>query len=438
MKAKDRIPVSLQQERLLVLQALNPQANLNIAVLLTFPAPIEASIITAAIETIVAAQSALRTSIRFVDRDYAQIVHDRDALRMPVTTVSDDADESVRRRASALAKEPIDIGHAPLFRVVLFGDPARHLLLIVHHLIADGWSVGLFVDQLLASMRGDGQGEDQRAQLSSYGDFAVRQRGAADDAVLAAQREYWQRHLAGASVSLELPTDYAAADMAFKGETVAVDVPHAVHMAATDLAAGLGVSLFMTMHAAICTVLSRIANNDDLLILIPWAGRTKPEFYSTIGCFVDLLALRTDLSNNPTFHELVRRVSDACFDAYDHADLPIERALRCVGDRDPRGRPAAPRVFVNMLSFPFSAARRDGVCAWLIQDTNVGRRPDLNFYVHDYQDQLALGLLFNAALFTTERARGLLNQVLEVLAQVTREPDRPIGDLSFGVVAVGR
>ena len=215
--------------------------------------------------------------------------------------------------------------------ILLKLEPEEHIFLVVlHHIAADGWSLGIFFREFAALYEAYSQGQSVSLPALSvqYADFAVWQRQSLQGEVLDAQLQYWKKQLAGIPSVLELATDRPRpAVQNYRGARQPLTLTKSTVEALEDLGRREGATMFMTLLAAFKILLHRYTGQDDIVVGSPTAGRSRTEIEGLIGFFVNNLVLRTDLSDDPTFRELLSRVRETALGAYAHQDLPFEKLV---------------------------------------------------------------------------------------------------------------
>lgn len=329
-------PTSFAQRRLWFIDQLvpgNPAYTLHCTVPLKFRLNIPQ--LRSALNEIVRRHDTLRTTFDVTDGEPLQIVHSEPDLPLPVTDLQemdDSAKEAeVPRLAAEEAQRPFDLRKGPLIRTALLKLREDHyvLLLTLHHIVADGWSLGIFFNELKeiygALIRGR---PSPLPELPiQYADFAVWQRDRLRGEVLAEQLAYWRERLANLLV-LQMPTDRRRPPVAsFRGDSHIFRLPASLMAELKHLSRREGVTLFMTLLAAFKVLLCRYTGQEEIVIGSPIANRNRAEIEGLIGFFVNTLVLRTDLSGDPTFVEALARVREVTLGAYAHQDLPFEKLV---------------------------------------------------------------------------------------------------------------
>jgi amino acid adenylation domain-containing protein len=283
-----------------------------------------------------------------------QVVLPHRGLALPLVDLAELAHPAAaaRRLAAELGRRPFALASGPLLRTVLLRLAAdEHLLVVVlHHIVGDGWSVAIFLRELAALQAAFAAGEPSPLpELAlQYADFARWQRGWLDDAALAAPLAFWRQALAGAPPRLALPLDRPRpATQSFRGARLAVPIPAPLAAALRGVARQAGATLFMALLAAFDVLLWRWSGESDLVVGVPVANRDRVEIEGLIGCFVNTLALRVELSGDPTLEQVLARVRQASLDAFAHQEMPFEKLVEALA---PQRDPSAPPLFQVALA----------------------------------------------------------------------------------------
>ncbi len=352
------MPLSFAQRRLWFLDQLDPgRAEYLIPMGLRISGPLDVAALEAALTELVERHEVLRT--RFVtdgDGTPGQIVDEPRPLPLALHDLRYVTDDGAREKAATALVDtegfkPVDLSTGPMVRALLLrlADEEHLLSLTVHHIAFDGWSVGVLSRELttLYTARVTGVAAGLPEPPLQYADFAVWQRSWFTGDVLSNQLDYWRGRLAGTE-ALELPTDRRRpARRSGNGAMLTFGVPAATADGARRLAHDTGASLFMTLLAVFQAVLSRYSGQEDIAVGTPIAGRNRAEIEDMVGFFVNTLVMRTDLSGDPTFTELIDRVKDTALGAYDHQDMPFERLVEELApQRDLSRNPLFQTMFV--------------------------------------------------------------------------------------------
>jgi amino acid adenylation domain-containing protein len=331
------LPLSFAQQRLWFLDQLDrDSATYTIRAPMRLEGAIEARAVEQSLAEIVRRHEALRTTFVAVGGEPHQVIATEPSFTMPVVDLTSlpelTREAEARRLAAEDARRPFDLSRRPLFRATLvrLGERAHLLLMTMHHVVSDGWSVGVLQRELAALYGAYAAGRPSPLpELAvQVADVALWQRAWLSGEVLAAQLAYWTEQLRGAPAALELPTDRPRpVAQSYQGATHSFTLPRTLSAALAALSRGEGVTLFMTLLAAFQVLLYRYSGQDDVVVGTAIAGRTRVETEGLIGLFVNTLVLRTNLGGEPTFRELLARVRQVTLGAFAHQDVPFEKLV---------------------------------------------------------------------------------------------------------------
>ncbi|MHC5758897.1 amino acid adenylation domain-containing protein [Nostoc sp.] len=335
------LPLSFAQQRLWFLDQLEGENCVyNVPFFWQINGFLNISALEQAITEIVQRHEVLRTSFCVVDESPIQVIHAHPQLTMQVRDWRQLTEENQLSKATQLATEelqqPFDLSNPPLLRVKLLqlSDQSYLLLLVIHHIVCDGWSMDIFRRELFSLYTAfcARKPSPLTELLLQYADFAHWQRQWLQGKVLETQLNYWQKQLAAVPPLLELPTDKTRPSVqSFRGRSEFLELNQDLTQKLKRLSQESGTTLFMTMLTAFTLLLSRYSGQEDIIVGSAIANRNRRETETLIGFFVNTLALRTNLQGNPTFLELLERVKQVTLDAYDHQDLPFEKLVDELG-----------------------------------------------------------------------------------------------------------
>lgn len=424
-------PLSFAQERLWFLDRLGMGGiTYNVPWSLRLEGSLDVQALELAIAEVLCRHASLRT--RFADRDGKpeQIV---DACRPFSLVVQRVRSERIEAVLQSLAERRFDLAAGPLARFDLLqtGATTFHLSCMVHHIVCDGWSIDLMAEELCALYAAFAQGKPAPLQPMTvqYTDYAHWQRAWLDETRVKDQLHYWREQLKGAPAALALPTDRPRpAEASYRGASVPFALSAEVTRALQELAHREGATLFMVLFAALNVVLARWSGQSDIVVGSPIAGRTERETEPMVGFFVNTLALRTDLSGDPSFLELLQRVRRTALDAYAHQELPFEKLVEALQPVRDLSRQA---IFQVMLSLhtpkPLLAI------AGLTLEAKVGRTPtakfDLSIEASLQEGVLHASLEYASDLFDRATMERLVAHYQRVLSLALAQPACPIGQL---------
>jgi surfactin family lipopeptide synthetase A len=334
---KESLPLSFAQARLWFLNQLEGgTATYNMPEPLQLTGDLDVAALELAVQKVLQRHEVLRTSFQIVDGTPVQVISNNSSITLPLVDLQQlsAGEQSARLQEIAIAEsqKTFDLTVAPMLRVTLvrLATKSHVLLLTMHHIISDGWSMGIFVDELSTLYQAIYMGTPvQLPELPiQYADFASWQRQWLTGEVLQTQLDYWKHQLAAAPPLLELPNDRPRPSMqTFRGGTASFYLDRELTQQLKTLSQRSGATLFMTLLAAFATLLSRYSRQEDIVIGSPIANRNHSGIESLIGFFVNTLVLHTKLAGNPTFLELLEQVRETTLDAYEHQDLPFEKLV---------------------------------------------------------------------------------------------------------------
>ena len=427
----DGVPLSFAQQRLWFLDRLEPASpfyNVPLAVRLTGELDLPA--LAAALGEIVRRHAALRT--RFLARagQPVQVIEPETPeimVNIPVADLSHlpagEREGEAERLARAEARRPFDLGRAPLLRVSLFrlGAGESLLLAVFHHIVSDGWSMGVFLGEIAALYRAALAGEPSPLPPLpiQYADFALWQRGWLAGEALERQLGWWRRQLADVP-PLALPTDRSRpAVPAYRGGRSPLALPAAAAAEVAALARREGATLFMTLLAAFSAVLGRWAGAELLAVGTPVAGRNRGELEPLIGFFVNTLALRADLAGDPTGRTLLARCRETALGAYAHQDLPFEKLVEELRPERELARAPLFQVMLALQNTPAAGFELPGLALAPVAIEPGTSKFDLTLSAIETPEGIAAWLEHDAHLFdpaTAARLAGHFTTFLEALA----------------------
>ncbi|HVT59905.1 MAG TPA: condensation domain-containing protein, partial [Thermoanaerobaculia bacterium] len=431
-------PLSYAQQRLWFLDQLepgNPFYNLPGAVRLA--GPLDERALRRALAEVVRRHEALRTVFVSDQGRPAQRIGEPPALIMPVVdlgTLGPRREKVAMALAAALVRRPFDLARGPLLRALLLrlGPEERVLAFVVHHIVADGWSLRILVREVSALYAACAAGAaSPLPELPvQYADYAAAERQWLAEGILAPQLDHWKRRLAGLPAALELPADRPRPEMqTFRGGQQPLAVPPAVLDRLRALGQGAGTTLFMGLLAAFMTLLHRYTQCRDLAVGMPIANRDRAETEGLIGFFVNTLVLRGDLSGDPPVRTLLARVRAAVLEAFAHRDLPFERLVEELRpERDLAHSPLF-QVLFAFQSIPAAAPVAESLAARPLP-VEIGRSLfDLTLSLEEEPGVLAGWFEYNRDLFDAARLRRLAGHYLNLLAAMAAAPERRLSEL---------
>ena len=427
-------PVSFSQQRLWFLQQLEPESSLyNIPLVTRFRGELDASALERAIQTVMQRHEVLRTGFIAVNGTPFQKVHKELAFALPIFDISAETEVEQRVRDFAVKewRQPFDLSKPPLFRAALLKVSAgEHVLVIIlHHIITDGWSNGILLREVAALYAAFVQQKPSPLPPLEfqYAEYANWQRKFLSGGQFETQLAFWKEHLAQAPPHLDLPTDRPRpAFQSNRGADYFFDFPVDLSQRLKAFCTAQGTTLFMTLLAAFQLLLRRYSGQERISVGTPIANRTKKQFESLIGFFVNTLVMHTDLSGNPSFVELVQRVKATTLGAYAHQDMPFERLVEALQpERDPSYTPLFQVMFVlqnkagGTISLP-------GVEVSAVELPKEASTFDLTLGVAETETGLTGSIEYTTDLFEKSTVARLAEHLLRLLDFALRAPETPI------------
>jgi amino acid adenylation domain-containing protein len=434
-----RVPLTFPQKRLWFMEQLEPESRIyNNVVGIRLTGTLDDEALARALDEIVRRHESLRTVFPEVDGEPVQVVlpdfrvplERRDLAHLP----EDERMREVRRVLDAESLRPVALATGPLVRAALvrLGERDHALILPMHHILSDGWSMGIFFRELAALYAAFREGRPSPlAPLPlQYADFAVWQEERLSGGALERQVAYWKERLRGAPPLLELPTDRPRpAEQSYRGATLETVIPAGVAAGLRALAQREGTTLFMTLLAALAALFGRYAGEDDVVVGSPIAARTRPELEGIIGLFANTLPLRIDLAGAPTFGELLARVRDATFEDYANQDLPFERLVEeLVPERSLSFNP----VYQAMLVLQNTPGKRDelpGLKMHPLETAHDRAKLDLSLSLVEMGDEIWGGWEYASDLFDRATVVRMTDHLVNLLRAAVEDPGRRVPEL---------
>ena len=430
-------PVSFAQQRLWFLDQLAPgNASYNVAAAMLLTGWLNIPALEQTFNEIIRRHETLRTTFQIVMGELVQVVVPHQHL-IPVVDLRflavDKCD--IQRLTGEEVHLPFDLAHGPLLRVkLLWLSETEHLLLLtMHHIVADAWSIGVLMQELAALYAAFSTGQPSPlAELPiQYADFAHWQRQWLQGEVLSSQLAYWRHQLADLPM-LNLPTDRPRpAVQSYRGATQYLELSLSLTQALEALSQQAGVTLFIILLAAFQTLLYRYTGQTDIAIASPIANRNRSEIEGLIGFFVNTLVLRTDLSGNPTFQELLRRVREVALGAYAHQDLPFERLVEELQPERNLSHTPLFQVMFALQSAPTPPLELTGLTLEFLEVESKTARFDLSLSIENVEQGLKGALEYSTDLFDSTTITRMWSHFQVLLEDIVAHPEQQLASLSL-------
>jgi len=439
-RAKDaELSLSFAQQRLWFLEQLQPNSALyNIPEALRLVGRLNQAALEQSLQEIIQRHEALRTNFITVDGEARQIIQTHTDWQVSVVDLqhlpANEQEIAVQQLAQQQALQPFDLATQPLIRATLLVlNEAEHILLVcMHHIVSDDWSMGVFVQELTALYNAYAQGQPTTLPPLpiQYADFALWQRQWLQGDVLQSQLDYWQEHLKEAPALLALPTDRPrGAVQTFAGAHQKFELSPQLTERLTQLTQQQGATLFMTLLAAYDTLLYRYTGQSDILVGTPIANRNRSEIEGLIGFFANTLVMRSDLSANPSFYDLLGRVREVALGAYAHQDLPFEMLVEALQpERNLSHTPLFQVAFI-LQNAPKSEVEMTGLTLSHISTAGVTAKFDLTLAMGNTDTGLAGVWEYNTDLFDAGTIERMAGHFVTLLEAIVANPQERISQL---------
>ncbi|WP_233602075.1 non-ribosomal peptide synthetase [Corallococcus sp. CA047B] len=436
--AGKQAPLSFAQERMWFLDKWSPgSAAFHMPTAVRLSGTVDTAALGRALALLVERHETLRTTFQERDGQAMQIIAATGEVPLEVMDLQglpeSEREEEAQRRVVRLAQQPFSLEQGPLLRAVLMllGGGEQVLLVDQHHIVSDGWSMGVLVHELAMTYRAclEGQPPPLNALPLQYADWAVWQKDWLQGAELERQLTYWKGRL-NPHALLELPADKPRpALMSSKGARKVMHLSSPLTQALKALGQREGRTLFVTLLSAFNVLLSRYTGQEDVVVGTPIAGRPRAEVEGLIGLFVNMLALRTDLSGKPSFRELMGRVHESTLDAYAHQDIPFERLVDALKPERHLSHTPMFQVMFVLQNAPMPALEAPGLVMEAKPVDTGTTKYDLSLLLVDLPQGLRVIAEYSTDLFEPATAERLLAHYQTLLEAIVVQPDVSISRL---------
>jgi amino acid adenylation domain-containing protein len=434
-------PLSFAQQGLWFINQLTPDSpTYNIPIVINFKGCINLTALQDSLNEIIRRHEVLRTSFTVVDGQPVQVINQAVLLTLAVEDLrvlpESDRTQEVQRLACELAQQPFDLSAQSLLRakVLQLNDKNYYLVITLHHIIADGWSIGVLIKELAALYEAFSQGKlPPLLELPiQYKDFINWQQKWLECDRIQSLLTYWKQKLSGELAVLNLPTDRARSPVqTFKGAQAKLVVSQILTKELKNLSRQEGVTLFMTLLTAFKTLLYRYTGQTDILVGSPIANRNRAEIKTLIGFFVNILVLRTELSGKLNFKELLARVKSTALEAYVHQDLPFEKLVEELQpSRDLSYNPLFQVMFV-LQNIPKPNFSLPDVSVSYEEGYNGTSKFDLTLFMEDSEQGLVATCEYNTDLFNVDTITRMLGHFQTLLESIVSDPQQCVSDLQL-------
>ena len=433
----EALPLSYAQERLWFLEQLGVGSAYNMPAALRLEGVLDIAALERSLGDVVRRHESLRTRFEVVDGQGFQVIDEPGGFRLDVVDLSGLEDEQRQAQARRLAREdaerPFDLAAGQLFRAGLLRlGPREHVALVnMHHIVSDGWSLGVLIREIGALYSGyvAGRASPLPELPVQYADYAIWQRGWLTGEALDRQVGYWKEQLAGAPAALELPSDRPRpAVQSFRGADHSFELSRELSSALLALARQEGATLYMVLLAAFSVLLGRYSGQKDIVVGSPIAAR-RHELEGLIGFFVNALVLRTDLSGDPTFRGLLQRVKETALGAYAHQDLPFEKLVEELHPARDLSRQPLFQVLLDLQNVPQETLDLPGLQLSQLGSEQVTTKFDLSLFIHETASGLQGSVEYATDLFDRGTIERLVAHFETLLMGIVATPESRLSEL---------
>jgi len=433
------MPLSFAQQRLYFMQQLAPDdPSYNLPSPFRFRGALDADALERAFHILEDRHEILRTIFEEGEDGPVQIVRNPFHPPMERRDLSglEDAETVAQSFAEARFGEPFDLAQGPLYRLwLLVTAPDEHILLLsMHHIIADAWSMNAMMGEVVSIYRKLTAGEPYTAPLPrrQYGDFASWQREILAGDVFEKQCDYWRRRLEGAPSTLSLPTDFPRpSTLVHEGGVYDFTVPRTPATELKSLTQACGATLSMAVQALFALMMARYSGQNDICVGHTIANRNHPDLEDLLGFFVNTLVLRTSLEGNPDFTTLLARVRKASLEAYAHQDVPFERVVEMIAPTRSSSQTPLFQVMCDFQNARVTIPETEGMVLEAVEWGTHTAKLDLTLDVEENGDTLAGHFEYRTALFRPETIERMAAHFVNLIAQVVANPKMPVWRLAI-------
>ncbi|HEX7334404.1 MAG TPA: amino acid adenylation domain-containing protein [Pyrinomonadaceae bacterium] len=432
------MPLSFAQQRMWFLEQLG-DSNYIVPATSRLTGPLNVEALERSLNVIVERHEGLRTTFSMIDNQPMQVIAPRLPLtlgRFDISHLPENEREVEARRLREEALRPFNLSRGPLIRasLVRMAEEDHLLLLGMHHIVSDGWSLGVLIGELAALYESfvEGTTPNLPELPIQYADFAMWQREWLSGEELKRQLRYWREHLGPHPPALELPTDHPRPVVPTnKGFFVTREIGTDLMEAVKELSRREGVSLYMTLLAAFKILVARYAGQDEIIVGTPIANRNRVDIENLIGFFVNTLVLRSDLSGNPSFPEYLKQIRDVTLGAFAHQDVPFEKLVEELQPERDLNRTPLFQVMFSLQNAPMPPLKLSQVTLTFIQDDSTTAQFDFTLDITEKPDGKGMECLleYSTELFENATAQRILSHYTNLLESIVANPQQRVREL---------
>ena len=439
VERKGDIPLSFAQQRLWFLDQLSPDtAFYNIPGAIRLSGKLDIEALKRSVNEIIRRHESLRTTFDNLHGKPVQVIHSGYTIDIPLDDLTIVATEKRETKARRLvekeAAKPFDLKNGPLVRVRLLKLAENDFVVVftMHHIISDGWSVGVLIGEFARLYEAYNRGKESPLPdlTIQYADFSAWQRNWLQGEVLEKQLNYWKEKIGIDPPVLELPFDYPRPKMqSFNGDAVSMTLPTEIQERLKAFSQKEGVTLFMTLLAVFQTLLHRYSGQQDILVGSPIANRTQAETEALIGFFVNTLVLKTNFEDNPDFRSLLKQVRETTLEAYAHQDLPFEQLVEVLQPERVMSHSPLFQVAFILQNVPIERIELPELTLQPFKAESKTAKYDLTLTTAETDEGLMCYFEYNSDLFKKSTVERMMHHFETLLQAALDNPKQPIGRL---------
>lgn len=432
----EKIPLSFSQERLLFIdRMLGKNSIFNLTGILKIEGKIDFSVLEHSINAVIERHEALRTSFIEENGQPLQIIHPEKSIELKLVglfdTSNDKIEQLIKENVRNEIKTPFDLANEALIRTRLldFGDDLQFLLITIHHIVCDGWSMGILAREIAEIYRNLKKGNQVElpALPIQYADYALWQRSWLVDSAFNEELKYWTKQLENIPHSLEIPTDFdRPVVQTYAGAQEQIEFSLESSNSLKKLAQQQGVTLFMLLLGVYKLLLFKYLGKTDIFIGTPIAGRQQFETEGLIGFFLNTLVLRTDLSGNPSFSELLKKIRETCLNAYSNQNIPFEKLIEVLKPERDRSRTPLIQMVFNMLNLAEEKIELENLTITGILPEDQWSKFDLTIYAGERNQKIFLNLVYNTSLYSPQTIKQIFRDYQKLVDEIQKNPNEKL------------
>lgn len=436
----NRMAMSYAQQRLWFIDQLQSgSASYNISAGIRLRGALDVEALRMSFDEIVRRHEVLRTTFVTDEGQGRQVINEHQRWELPTISLEplspEEQEDVIKARFKGDAHTSFDLINGPLLRTRLIRlSSTEHVIIVsMHHIISDGWSMGVFIQEM--ALLYDAYRQDKPSPLQElriqYSDYSLWQREWLAGDRLERQLSYWKTRLDGVPI-LELPTDYQRPPVhSYQGKNIRFELGEELTTSLNQLAKQQGATLFMVLFAGLQVLLHRYSGQDDICVGTPIAGRVRPEVEKLIGCFVNTLAIRSNLENNPSFLSLLKQVQQNLTGAYDHQDIPFERLVDELGVAREMSHTPLFQVMFVLQNTTTTSMSLPGLNIELLPEESETSKFDITINMREEKGCLRGDFEYRTDLFADGTVSRMVSHFAELLKQLIAVPEQGVDDVVY-------